>query len=80
MDIWENNVSMVLFISGHLETKLYDITNIKRAKKRVIKYHWLEDTMFFQNLVIPRHAKQKMLIEKIHEELDNLGKCKHLLK
>jgi hypothetical protein len=54
MDIWEDNVSMVLFIGGHLEIGLYDITNIKNVKKRVMKYHWLEDTPFFQNLVVPR--------------------------
>jgi hypothetical protein len=56
MDIMEDNVLMVLFTSGHLKTGLYDITNIKRAKKRVMKHHWLEDTLFFQNLVIPKHA------------------------
>jgi hypothetical protein len=54
MDIWEDKVSMVLFTGGHLETRLYDIANIKRAKKWVMKYHWSEDTLFFQNLVVPR--------------------------
>ncbi len=33
MGIWEDNVSMVLLIGGHLETKFYDIANIKRVKK-----------------------------------------------
>jgi hypothetical protein len=33
MDIWEDNVSMVLLDGGHLETELYDTANIKRAKK-----------------------------------------------
>jgi hypothetical protein len=33
MGIWEDNVSMVLLIGGHLETKFYDIANIKRANK-----------------------------------------------
>ncbi len=57
MDIWENNVSMVLLNGGHLETELYDTTNIEWAKKRVMKYHWSKDTLFFQNLVVPRLAK-----------------------
>jgi hypothetical protein len=39
MEIWEDNVSMVLFTDGHLEIGLYDIANIERAKKRVMKYH-----------------------------------------
>ncbi len=55
--MWEDNVSMVLLISGHLEIGLFDIANIERAKKRVMKYHWSEDTLFFQNLVVPRIAK-----------------------
>jgi len=57
MDIWEDNVSMVLFTGGHLEAELYDTTNIERVKKQVMKYHWSEDTLFFQNLVVPRPAK-----------------------
>jgi hypothetical protein len=47
MDIWEDNVSMELFIGGHLDTELYDITNMERSKKRVMKYHWSKDTLFF---------------------------------
>jgi hypothetical protein len=39
MDIWENNVSMVILTGGHLEAKLYDTSNIERVKKRVMKYH-----------------------------------------
>jgi hypothetical protein len=69
MDIWEDNVSMILLTGGHLEIELYDTANIKRVKKRVMKYHWSEDTLFFQNLVVRRLAKQKKLIEKIHEEI-----------
>jgi hypothetical protein len=33
MDIWEDNVSMVLLTVGHLESELYDTANIKRVKK-----------------------------------------------
>jgi len=47
MDIWEDKVSMVLLTNGHLEVRIYNITNIKRVKKQVMKYHWSEDTMFF---------------------------------
>jgi hypothetical protein len=60
---------------GHwwnLKIGLYDITNIENVKKPVMKYHWLEDTMFFQNLVVPRPTEQRMLIKKIHEEMQTL--------
>jgi hypothetical protein len=73
MDIWEDSVSITLFTDGHLEVELDNIANMDRAKKRVMKYHWSEDTLFFQNLVIPKLAKHRMLIEKIHEEIRHFG-------
>jgi hypothetical protein len=78
MEIWEDNVSMVLFTGGHLEIGLYDTANIERAKKQVMKYHWSKDTLFFQNLVVPRPAKQKMSIEKIHEKIGHFGEMRTL--
>jgi hypothetical protein len=38
MDIWEDKVLMLLLIGGHLEARIYDTTNIERAKKQVMKY------------------------------------------
>jgi hypothetical protein len=78
MDVWEDNVSMVLLTGGQLETGLYDIANIERVKKRVMTYHWSEDTQFFQNLVVRRPAEQKMLNEKIHEEFGDFGEMRTL--
>jgi hypothetical protein len=80
MNKWEDNVLMVLFIGGHLETELYDITNIERAKKRVMKYHWSKDTLFFPNMVVPRLEKRKKLIEKIHEEIGHFGEMRTFTK
>ncbi len=80
MDIWEDNVSMVLLTGGHLETRLYDTSNIERAKKRVMKYHWLKDILFFQNLVVFRLVEWRMLIEKIHEEIGYFGEMRILVE
>jgi hypothetical protein len=44
-----------------------------RVKKQIMKYHWSKDTLFFQNLVVPRPEECKMLIEKIHEEIEHFG-------
>jgi hypothetical protein len=79
MDIWEDNVSMVLLVGGHLEIGLYDTTNIDRAKKRVIKYHWLENILF-QNLVVSKHAEQIMLIENIHEKIRHFGEMQTFIE
>jgi hypothetical protein len=80
MDIWEDSMSIALFISGHLEVKLDDTANMERAKKRMMRYHWSEDTLFFQNLVVPRPIERRMLIKKIHEEIGYLGTMRTLTK
>jgi hypothetical protein len=48
--IWEDKVAMVLLIGGHLEAPTHEVSSIKRAKKKVMKYHWAEDTLFFKEL------------------------------
>ncbi len=73
MDIWEDSVSMPLLTSAHLEVELDNTTNIERAKKRMMRHHWLENTLFFQNLVVLKLAERRMLIEKIHEEIRHFG-------
>jgi len=72
MDIWEDGLSMVLLINGHLEINAYDVSKIDRAKKWVMKYHWFECTLFFKGLVIFKLAK-RTIIEKIHEEIGHFG-------
>jgi hypothetical protein len=45
-----------------------------------MKYHWLEDTLFFQNLVVPKPTKWRMLIKKIHEEIRHFGEMQTLVE
>jgi hypothetical protein len=40
MDIWEDNVSIALLTNGHLEAELDNTTNMDRAKKQMMRYHW----------------------------------------
>jgi hypothetical protein len=40
MDIWEDSVLIALVTGGHLEAELDNITNMDRAKKWMMKYHW----------------------------------------
>jgi len=80
MDIWEDSVSIALFTSGHLEVELDNIANMDRAKKWIMKYHWLENTLYFQNLVIPRPIECRMLIKKIHEEIGHFGAMRTLVE
>jgi hypothetical protein len=64
---------MVLLTSAHLEINVYDVAKINKVKKWVMKYHWFEDTLFFQDLVIPKLPKRRTIIEKIHEEIGHFG-------
>lgn len=41
-------------------------------------YHWSEDNLFFQNLVIPKLVERKSLIEKVHQEIGHFGEMKTL--
>ncbi len=73
MDIWEDSMSIALLTGGHLEVELDDIANMERAKKQMTRYHWSKDTLFFQNLVVPKPIEFRMLIEKTDEEIEHLG-------
>jgi hypothetical protein len=41
---------------------------------------YLEDTLYFQNLVIPRPIECRMLIKKIHEEIRHFGAMRTLVE
>ncbi len=66
-------MSIALLIGGHLEAELDNNANIERAKKRMMRYHWSKDTLFFQNLV-----EYRMLLEKIHEKIRHFGAMRTL--
>jgi hypothetical protein len=73
MDVWEDKVATVLLISGHLEVDTHEAFNIKRAKKKMMKYHWAEDILFFENLVVLIPEEINTMIEKIHKEIGHFG-------
>ncbi len=66
-------MSITLLTRGHLEAEIDNTTNIDRVKKWMMRYHWSENTLFFQNLVVLRLAECRMLIENIHEEIGHFG-------
>ncbi len=73
MDIWEDKVAMVLLINGHLEVDIHEVSSIKRAKKKVMKYHWAEDILFFENLMVLILEEIRTMIQKIHKEIGYFG-------
>jgi hypothetical protein len=73
MDIWEDKVAMVLLTNGHLEAPTHEASNIKRAKKKIMKYHCAKNFSFFKDLVVPKLEERRIVIEKIHEEIGHFG-------
>jgi hypothetical protein len=64
----------------HLEIDVYDVAQIEKIKKWVMKYHWFEKTLFFQDLVVFKHVERRIIIEKIHEEIRHFGESWTLAK
>jgi hypothetical protein len=79
MDIWDDKVTMLLLIGEQLKASVYDDANIDKANKRVMRYHWSEDNLFFQNLVILKPTKRKSLIEKVHQEIGHFCEMRTLV-
>ncbi len=71
-------MSIALLTGGHLKVELDNIVNMDRAKKRIMKYHWSKDPLFFQNLVVPKPIECRMSIEKIHEVIGHFGAMRTL--
>jgi hypothetical protein len=74
MDIWEDKlVAMVLLTNGHLEAPTHEASSIKKAKKKIMKYHCAKNSLFFKDLVVPKLEERRIVIEKIHEEIEHFG-------
>jgi hypothetical protein len=69
---------MTLLTRGLLETHVHDYFDIEKAKKKAMKYHWLKDTLYFQNLVVPKLEERKKMIEKMHEKFRHFNELKTL--
>ncbi len=71
---------MTLLTRGMLNPNLHPSSKIERAKKCVMKYHWLVGTLYFQNLVVPKLEERKEVIEKMHNEIRHFGKLETLIE
>ncbi len=69
MDIWKDENCMILLSKGTLDQVLDDAIEVNRSKRRLLNYHWREDTLFLKNLVVPKREERQMLVKNIHEEI-----------
>ncbi len=80
LDIWEDPLSIKLFIGGSLDGNIGAIVNIERVKRRVMRYHQQEDTFYFQNLVVPKSEVRFLIMKKMHNEIEHFGEARTLAK
>ncbi len=57
----------------NLDQMLDDVVEIDRAKRRLLNYHWREDTLFFKDLVVPKPEERHVLVKSIHEEIGHFS-------
>jgi hypothetical protein len=67
---------MKLFIGGLLGQNGHGVVDIERAKRRVMCYHWQEDTLYFQDLVVFKPKDIAQIINKMHDEIDHFGEAR----
>ncbi len=81
LDIWEDLLSMKLFIGKLLQLTEHYPTNVKRAKKKVMRYITSKKMyLYFQNLVVLRPKDRYPIIRKIHNEIGHFGEACTFLK
>ncbi len=78
MDIWKDETCIVLLFGGTLDQVLDDVVEIDQAKKRLLNYHWREDTLFFKDLVVPKPKERHVLVKSIHKEIGHFSERKTL--
>ncbi len=67
---------MKLFIGGLLVQNEHDSINIERAKEKMMHYYWQEDTLYFQNLVVPKPKGRSQIIKKMHNGIGHFGEAR----
>jgi hypothetical protein len=71
-DIWED-VNCLELLQGRILPDTVDHLESKRARKRVLNYHWQGQSLYFKGLLVPRPADRMGLVVQMHEDLGHSG-------
>ncbi len=71
-DIWEDVTCMDLLQGGMLPNTV-DSVESKRAKKRILNYHWQDQSLYFKGLLVPRLEDRMGLVVRMHKDLGHSG-------
>jgi len=71
-DIWEDVICMDLLQGGMLPDTI-DLVESKRARKRILNYHWQDQSFYFKGLLVPRPEDRMGLVVRMHKNLGHSG-------
>ncbi len=71
-DIWEDVTCMDLLQGGMLAATI-DPVESKRARKRILNYHWQGQSLYFKGLLVPRPEDRIGLVVQMHKDLGHFG-------
>jgi hypothetical protein len=78
-DIWEDATCMDLLQGGMLPA-IVDPVESKRARKRILNYHWQDQSLYFKGLLVPRPEDHIGLVVQMHKDLGHCGEERTLAK
>ncbi len=55
-----------------------DLEECKRARKKIMNYHWQDQRLYFKGLFVPKPKERMGLIIQMHEDLGHFGKQRTL--
>jgi hypothetical protein len=71
-NIWEDVPCLDLLQKGMLPDTV-DYVETKRARKRVLNYHWEDQSLYFKGLLVPRPEDRMELVIRMHKDLGHSG-------
>jgi hypothetical protein len=72
-DIWED-VSCMELLQGGMMPAIVDSLELKRARKRILDYHWQGQSLYFKGLLVPKPEDRMTLVVRMHKDLGTLEK------
>jgi len=78
-DIWED-VNCMELLQGRALPVTVDPLESKRARKRILNYHWQGQSLYFKGLLVPRPADRMGLVVQMHKDLGHFGEERTLAK
>lgn len=79
MEIWGDNMSMLVMNGNQLPTQCEEAEKVK-VNKHIMHYYQSNDNLMFKDLVVPRPNECWQLILDLHQEIGHFEKGKTLAK